>query len=597
MWNFLYLGVCLLFSLLLVFFIKTKDRIKSKENELFETSIYICISSIVIEIILQIMASYKMDNTLSTIFNKLYLIAIVLWFVVFSKYIFYIFKPEAKEDTLEKEQKYLKKYSVVSKMHDIIGVLFSIMIFVLPINHYLEGTKMYSYGPAVGFLRIVLGVFVVSWLVVSIKNIKRIANIKYLSILVAFILLILNIIIQHYEPTILIVSFTFTFLSYILYHTIENPDIQMIETLLRNKELVEKTVNDKSNFLFKVSQEIKKPVKDIMDKVKDYKNIEDIDEKNKLIEQVGQDANNAYFIINDITNISSMDVKKLKIKETEYITEKLFVDIEANVKNRLGVDNKDIKFDFKVNNSYPEKLCGDYIKLRQVLLSVLYNSIKHTKKGFVDFEVDVVTRYDSCRMIFSIKDSGGGMDISKVNELLSSDLKIPVIIKILKRLGGSINIRSEEENGTVFVIVIDQKIVKTKEEMTLKNAKMYQESLKSKKRILIADDNNEMLEKKGRLFSKYNVDTIQTLMGHDVIDKINAGDRYDLIVLKDDMKPESAYSVLKRLKENKKFNTPVIIAIKKDKEFIKEHFIEDGFADCIIEDNIEDEVRRVCNKY
>ena len=69
------------------------------------------------------------------------------------------------------------------------------------------------------------------------------------------------------------------------------------------------------------------------------------------------------------------------------------------------------------------------------------------------------------------------------------------------------------------------------------------------------------------------------------------------VVLKDEMKPDSGYTILKELQKIKKFDIPVIITIKKDKEFIKEHFIEDGFKDCILEENIEEEIKRVCEKY
>ena len=93
------------------------------------------------------------------------------------------------------------------------------------------------------------------------------------------------------------------------------------------------------------------------------------------------------------------------------------------------------------------------------------------------------------------------------------------------------------------------------------------------------------------------MDVVTTLVGRDVLDKINSGDNYDLIILKDDMQPDSAYSILKSLKENKKFNTSVVIAIEKDREFIKDHFIKDGFSDCIILENIENEIERVCSKY
>ncbi len=164
-------------------------------------------------------------------------------------------------------------------------------------------------------------------------------------------------------------------------------------------------------------------------------------------------------------------------------------------------------------------------------------------------------------------------------------------------LGGSISIKTEEGKGTIVVVVLDQKIGNTVESIETKNSKKYNSGIKSRKRVLIATDDTEMLEKEGRLFSKYDVDTIQTLAGIDVLDKINSGDAFDLIVLKDDMKPDTAYSILEKLKKLNKFNTPVVITIKKDKDFIKDHFINDGFGDVILEDNLEDEIKRISEKY
>jgi len=103
MWNYLYLGVCLLFSLLLVFFIKTKARIKSKENELFEVSIYLCVFSVAVELFLQfITLNIGLEHIITTIFNKVYLISIIAWFVIFSKYIFYISNQKMEEKILNK---------------------------------------------------------------------------------------------------------------------------------------------------------------------------------------------------------------------------------------------------------------------------------------------------------------------------------------------------------------------------------------------------------------------------------------------------------------------------------------------------------------
>ena len=96
---------------------------------------------------------------------------------------------------------------------------------------------------------------------------------------------------------------------------------------------------------------------------------------------------------------------------------------------------------------------------------------------------------------------------------------------------------------------------------------------------------------------KYDIDVVSTLMGQDVVDKIDSGDNFDLILIKDEIKPDSAYTIFNKLKADKKFNIPVVIMINKDKEFIKKHFADDGYSDCIVYDNLENDLKNVCEKY
>lgn len=593
----------IIISTCIIFF--NKKRSKQFEDETYKrfliANVLISLSGLILG--LAITPRFNINTGLIVILNKIYLISLLLWIAIMTYYFMHV----SLEERINGKK--------VRKVYTVIEVISVLLVLILPITVDVSDQGAVAGGPAIMFTYTMFAIGFISQIVFLLINHKNLKNKKYIPLYLLIILGALVVVTIILNPQLnYIINPIFIFIAFIMFHTIENPDMQMINTLLRNKELVEETVNDKSNFLFKVSQEMKKPVQNILDYTKSYKEAKTKEEKEAIIELIEQDANSAYFIINDITNVSSTDFKKLKVQSTEYITKKLFIDVEANAKNKLSTSgkDKDIKFSLTTYNSYPEKLIGDYIKLKQVLLSIIANSIKYTEKGFIDVEVDTVTRYDYCRMIFTIKDSSPGMSISKVNKLLSSneemsleefekidslELELPVVIKIIKILGGSISIKTEEGKGSIIVVVIDQKIGNGQDEIEQKNAKNYSGTVKSKKRFLIANDDNEELERIGRIVSKKKVETVLTLIGQDVIDKINSGDKYDLIILKDEMKPDSAYTVLKELEKIKKFNTPVIITIKKDKDFIKEHFIEDGFEDCIIEDNLEDELKRVCDKY
>lgn len=589
-------------STCIIFF--RKKRSKQFEDETYKNflivNIFISLSGLVLG--LAVTPTLNFSALFISVLNKLYLICLLLWISILTYYFFHV----SRKDSINEKK--------VSKVFNAIELISIFLIAVLPISVKISDSGAVSEGPAIMFTYTMFAIGFITQIICVLSNYKNLKNKKYIPLYLLIVLGSLVVVTIILNPALnYIINPVFIFIAFIMFHTIENPDMQMIDTLLRNKELVEETVNDKSNFLFKVSQEMKKPVKDILDSIQLYEKAKTKAEKDEIVKQIEQDANNAYFIINDITDVSSMDIKKIKMQDTEYFTKKIFVDIEAYVKNNLSLAKKDdaVKFALKIHNSYPEKLCGDYIKLKQVLLSIISNSIKYTDTGFIDCEVDAVTRYDTCRMIFTIKDSGSGMSINQINDLLSSneeltaeefdkidslDLKLPIVIKIIKMLGGSISIRSEGDKGTIVVVVIDQKIGKTKSDIQIENAKSAASTIKSNKRVLIADD-SDMLDRIDRLFSKFDCETICTISGKDVLDKIQSGDVYDLIVLKDEMKPISAYSILKELKKIKKFNTPVVIVINKDKEFIKDHFIKDGFTDCIFEENIDDEVKRICDKY
>ena len=391
----------------------------------------------------------------------------------------------------------------------------------------------------------------------------------------------------------------------------ENPDTQIIDLLTRNKELTEQSVNEKSNFLFKISQELRKPIKDISKDINLLKEEKNKDIEKELIEQIDNSAKCANFIINNITDISSMDVKNSRIKEDNYNIKRLFKDIELSTNNNLKNSNKDgkIRFTVKENTSYPETVYGDKIKLKQILMSIINNSIKYTDAGHIDLEIDAIARYDMCRFILTIMDTGMGMDISKVNKLLSKEeeltdnmveennlnLSLPVVHKLLKVVGGNINITSKENKGTIVTVVINQEINYDSTGLILKDINNYSNP-KRRLRVLLVDNNGE-LERVKKILDEKDVDKVITLFGQDCVDKIEHNEDYDLIIIKDELGSETAFEILDKLKQIPKFKTPVIVAINKEKEFIKDHFIEDGFKDCIIFNDDSKQMIDILSKY
>ena len=87
------------------------------------------------------------------------------------------------------------------------------------------------------------------------------------------------------------------------------------------------------------------------------------------------------------------------------------------------------------------------------------------------------------------------------------------------------------------------------------------------------------------------------MYGLDVIDKIRTGENFDLILLDDDMTKLSGVATYQELNKLDNFNIPIVIMLEKNKEIIKNHYLDKGFIDYLLKDNLEEEINRIVNKY
>ncbi len=287
-----------------------------------------------------------------------------------------------------------------------------------------------------------------------------------------------------------------------------------------------------------------------------------------------------------------------------------FKTIESMTQNAIG--NKNIKLKFEVNSNVPEKLNGDDVKLKQILMSVLLNSVENTENGFINVNIGSIVRYDVARLVIKIEDSGVGMSLDKINSILDDNMELTLdetnklnkldmdlksIIKVIKLLGGSINIKSKKDEGTTFMIVLDQKCGIEQSSDFMKNVEKYSSDIFGRKRVLLVNDDKEENFKISNILGEYNIDLNVSMTGKDCIDRINNGEFYNLIIIDDELGETSALQTLNELNKNNKFKTPVIVMLKKDKEHFKKYYIDDGFKDTIQKENIEEEIKEKIDKY
>ena len=588
----------LIYSIMVAILYFNKKRINNVENKIYKLMVCMNIYGLLNELACCYFTFYEktsaFNGLMCIIFNKLFIIYMFSWLFVFTCYVFFV---------TFKDKKFVKK-----KVNAILGSIYTILFIILvllPIEYYSDGVYVYSYGAAPDMVMIFGALTILFNIWCVFRNKKNIKTRQYYPLYVLIVLMIIVLFIRNINPGVILINSTFAFITVLMYFTIENPDIQMMEELYKNKKLVEKSNQDTSNFLFRMTQDIKKPVKDIIEASKQYESVENISEAKegfKYINNMGMDLD---YLINDALDVSSMTTKRLKIFDTRYNPVNIFKELEYRYEKQVP---ENVSFNFSVSN-VPSYLYGDSIKLKQAVGSILSNAIEHTSSGDINVDVSAIVKYGVCRLIITVSDTGSGMAIEEVNNVLSLNseelsnidlrnrdgevLNLKEVKKLVSLLGGNLMVKSEEGVGTTVNVVLEQKIVESKETEISKKLESYEQSLYHNKRVMVVDDDAKELAKITNFLENHNAEVSGSLFGRDVIEKIASNVKYDLILLDDETSTYSALDVLNELKKNKKFHTPVVIMIDDSKEFIKLHYLKDGFAECIMKSKLESEIDRI----
>ena len=573
----------LLISLLINIVFFSKKRLKSQETELYKVML---ITSLIDSVILSLIIFFGYINfytmTMIKFLNKIDFIMYLFW--MSSLYLYII--------SLDKDTN-LKKLKRITKT---INVIILLLIIITPVVPHNSNGIMYVDGFSSNILYISIALYFILSIINVLKNIKNIFNPKYLPLFILLIIIICTLIIRKVNPTLIITSAVLSFINLIMYHTIENPDIKMLTEIENNRELIENNNEEKSNLLFKISQEVRLPIKEIE---KLSSNMLNKKNKNDLINDakiINIESKNLSLLVDNVLDISSMDINKIKLYKNKFDINLLLDEISLIVKNNIS---KNIDFKTSINNNLP-LIYGDSIRLKQIICSILNYSIKNTKKGYIELDIDAIKNYDIARIIITIKDSGKHIEFNEINEILSYstdgiindkdlNMNLKEVNNLIRILNGTFLIKSKENEENVYRIIIDHEIEIKDNILT---------TYKDKKHILLIDDNYKELKEYSKILKSQNIKVTTSMYGTDCINRIRNKEKYDLIIIDDEMQPFNAIKTYEELMTIPNFKTKIIIMLGLNKEFIKEHYIKEyKFKDYILKRNYKEELKRIINKY
>ena len=359
-----------------------------------------------------------------------------------------------------------------------------------------------------------------------------------------------------------------------------------------------------SNFLANMSHEIRTPINAVlgMDEMILRESEDDkIIEYARTIEGAGKTL---LSLINDILDFSKIEAGNMEIMETNYSLSAALNDVVNMIQVKAA--QKNLKLIVDVNPQTPEKLYGDEMRLRQIMINVLNNAVKYTNIGSVTLKINFDQKNkDSILLMITITDTGVGirekdmeklfrkfqrLDQNKNRTVEGSGLGLAIVHNLLELMDGKINVQSVYGEGSTFTISLPQKIVsdETIGNINSKNTGIstptpkYKESFHAPDaKVLVVDDTPVNVVVVKNLLKKTKIQVEAAASGMECLEK-TSHTKYDLIFLDYRMPEMDGIETLKKLKEqtdNPNKDTHVVTLTANAISGARERFIQEGFDD------------------
>ena len=403
-----------------------------------------------------------------------------------------------------------------------------------------------------------------------------------------------------------------------LYLFFENPDLYTISEIEEAKNIVTKSKSSKTDVLVNISHDIKSPMDTIAQLTNeilksDGKDKEKIQENIRLINLSGYNLLNT---VNNIIDNSKLDGDSDKLNEKEYSLKSVLFNLSEITNSKI--QQKPIKFIMNIDNTIPDMLYGDSIKIYQLLSNIISNAVKNTEVGKIALTLVKEINESNILLKFKVTDSGTGIpdDIAKKlalelektsdNKTVEENENKGVGLKIAKQyidlMNGKIWFNSDYGAGTTFYVEIPQTIVSmepmgdisaTDNDIETKELADY-----SKYKVLIVDDDYQSLQVSSRLLSRYKFNIETSNSRKDCIYRIKKGEEFDIIFvepLMDNSNDAEILHIIKQLQLLYK-KSYVIALTSNNSSTARQTYFEEGIDAFILKPINPSELDNVLNK-
>jgi DegV family protein with EDD domain len=328
---------------------------------------------------------------------------------------------------------------------------------------------------------------------------------------------------------------------------------------IQQKHEIEELNQAENHFFSSMSHEIRTPINTII-------GLNEMILREAISDEVAENARNIQgaskmllTLINDILDLSKIKSGKMEIVNVSYETGELFSEIVNMI--WIKAREKGLEFKLHVDPSIPSMLCGDEVRIKQVLVNLLNNAVKYTKEGTVTLSVRCErVGVNRVRVWYSVEDTGQGVkkenipyifdafrrvDEKRNRHIEGTGLGLSIVKQLVELMGGEISVNSVYMNGSTFLVTLEQDIMSERELGTftlssrrkVHEGEQYQKSFEAPNaHLLVVDDNEMNLMVVSKLLSDTRIQIDTASSAADCL-RLTQYQHYDCILM-DHMMPE-----------------------------------------------------------